>query len=186
MNSAFIRKTCAIFLMTFMVGACGDGADEKATKRKAYSGAKGKVKQEAPATVSNPKDTRAQSTTVQEDVVAESIPTVGAPPAPVPVPSSTPVTPLPPSPVPAINLETAALNVMNAKCVSCHGAAPGSSGVNGLGDKAKLISAGYVVPKNAANSPLVRIIESGRMPPAGKLPQSEIDAVKNWINALAL
>lgn len=74
--------------------------------------------------------------------------------------------------------------IWDAACVSCHGNIPpnlesGSSYNN-------LINGGYVVAGNAEESTLYHSLLGiegvSLMPPAGKLPDSQINIVKKWID----
>ncbi len=83
------------------------------------------------------------------------------------------------------------LPILKSKCGACHGIFGGWDAssyktVMESGDHAPV-----VVPGDAANSLLVQKItgtqkEGTLMPPAGKLSESEIQAIINWINAGAL
>ncbi len=74
--------------------------------------------------------------------------------------------------------------VLAQRCVACHG----KSGGLALSSYADLMKGGkdgaVVVPGDAANSSLVQVIASGRMPQGGaKLSQSTIDMISAWVSA---
>jgi len=78
--------------------------------------------------------------------------------------------------------------IFQARCNVCHGSSSGQAGydtstyqgVTTSGDSGPQIVAG-----NGANSPLVKLLQatSGYMPPSGKLSDSEIQIIIDWINA---
>lgn len=79
-----------------------------------------------------------------------------------------------------------AREVLTAHCVRCHGDAANAKG--GFGyvlDRERLVSRGKVVPGKPADSPLVRMVESGEMPPAGRKRPSaeELTALRQWVAA---
>ena len=111
------------------------------------------------------------------------------PASPSPTPSVTPTaTPLKtptPTPTPSATPNTATFsyiyaNILQPKCVSCHGSAGGYSYAS-YADTMK-----SVVANNANNSPLYSSVYNGRMPTSTKLSTQEIQIIYNWIQAGAL
>ena len=126
-----------------------------------------------------------------------------APPAATPAPTEAPaVTPLPteapadtplptePPAEPAVSFAGDVLPIFQSRCVQCHGATR-SSGGQRL-DSYQAVMAGSrsgpsVVPGDAEDSSLVRLIVAGRMPPgADNLSPAQIQTITDWINAGAL
>ena len=74
--------------------------------------------------------------------------------------------------------------IWDAACVSCHGNIPPSLEAGGSYDN--LINGGFVVKGNADESTLYHSLLGiegvSLMPPAGKLPNSQINLVKKWID----
>ena len=82
-----------------------------------------------------------------------------------------------------------ALAVLNQRCASCHGAATAMSGLQ-LTSRDTALKGGKrgpaIVPGNAASSLLFQAVSGSAkvsMPPGQKLPDSEIAALKAWIDA---
>lgn len=74
--------------------------------------------------------------------------------------------------------------ILNKACLPCHGAQSMSGGVDLSSYDAVVGGRGSVVKGNPDGSSIVRAIRSGRMPKGrGKLPQTEIDTIANWIKA---
>ncbi len=86
-------------------------------------------------------------------------------------------------------LATRAQAILKANCFRCHGEDNSSEGGFGFAlDREKLVASGYVVPKDAARSPLIERMNSkdSPMPPEGELsrPSSEeMEEVQAWIAA---
>jgi len=77
--------------------------------------------------------------------------------------------------------------ILEANCHRCHGQ-DGSleGGMNYIMDRDKLISRRKIVPGQAEQSPLIRRIAGGKMPPAGEKPRptpAELALLKQWIDA---
>jgi hypothetical protein len=77
------------------------------------------------------------------------------------------------------------------KCSPCHGSAGGWDSTNFEAVMNTGAHAPNVIPGDADNSPLARRIlgtqsEGGLMPPAGMMPEGEIEIILNWILAGAL
>lgn len=74
--------------------------------------------------------------------------------------------------------------IFNKACLPCHGAQSMSGGVDLSSYNAVVAGRGSVVKGNPDESSIVRAIRTGRMPKGrGKLPQTEIDTIVNWIKA---
>ena len=74
--------------------------------------------------------------------------------------------------------------VFDRNCIGCHGASTQKDGIR-LDSYSAVMGSRVVTPGDGENSRIVRNM-SGRgkiMPPAGKLPQDQIDKVKAWIAA---
>ena len=112
-------------------------------------------------------------------------------PAPSPRDPSTPRPPSQPQPGSELELARAAAeNVLRANCGQCHGPAlsraAARAGMNYIDDIDALVDAGQITPLSSANSPVVRRMRDGSMPPLGTngpRPSSrEIDAVAELID----
>lgn len=73
------------------------------------------------------------------------------------------------------------------KCVKCHGGSDGEKGDLNLTSHAKLMQGGedgqVVMPGDAANSMLWKLVDEGKMPRRQpRLPQEQIDMIAAWIN----
>ncbi|MEQ9309485.1 MAG: T9SS type A sorting domain-containing protein [Balneolaceae bacterium] len=92
-----------------------------------------------------------------------------------------------------VDYETQIQSIFTAKCNSCHG--NGQNTFNSSSYEAVMASTSaatkynkkHVIPGDADGSPLVDKIEANpqfgtRMPQGGSLPQSEINAIKQWIS----
>ncbi|MCW5943235.1 MAG: c-type cytochrome [Fimbriimonadaceae bacterium] len=74
--------------------------------------------------------------------------------------------------------------IFDKACLPCHGAGSSSGGVDLSSYNAVVGGRGSVVKGNPDSSAIVRAIRSGRMPKGrGKLPQTEVDTIVNWIKA---
>ncbi len=75
--------------------------------------------------------------------------------------------------------------VLAKYCVKCHGPVRAESDFGFAHDMDRLVAAGFVVPGDPDASPIVRRIEAGEMPPAGKRPnKAEIAALRATIAEL--
>ena len=80
-------------------------------------------------------------------------------------------------------LATQAKAVLQNKCASCH-TGTGSGGLSNIMDEANLKSGGWIVPGNPNNSPLLRRVYDGSMPPGQPLSNNEQTALFNWVQAM--
>ncbi|MFK8115132.1 MAG: SHD1 domain-containing protein [Rubripirellula sp.] len=82
-----------------------------------------------------------------------------------------------------------AFEILSAQCVRCHGKDESNEGGFGFAlDREKLVSSGYVLPKDPLRSPLLeRMTSKGSpMPPAGESPRpstADIKVIREWIQA---
>lgn len=74
--------------------------------------------------------------------------------------------------------------VLQNRCASCHTSA-GSGSLSNIMDEAQLKSGGWVVPGNANNSPLVRRVFDGSMPPGQPLSNADQNLLLSWVNGMA-
>ena len=80
--------------------------------------------------------------------------------------------------------------ILKANCYRCHGK-DGSleGGMNYILDRDKLIARKKIIPGKADESPLIKKIAAGKMPPAEEQPrpsEDDLAVLKQWINAGAL
>jgi mono/diheme cytochrome c family protein len=78
--------------------------------------------------------------------------------------------------------------IMQSRCSMCHGSSSGFGGFDSSNYQAFMTSGEggpQVIAGDAAKSPLMELLlaTSGFMPPSGKLSESEIQTIIDWINA---
>lgn len=80
-----------------------------------------------------------------------------------------------------------AREVLEAQCYRCHGKdGTVEGGMSYVLDRDRLAARGKIRPGKASESPLLRRIETGKMPPPGETPRpspAEIALLKRWIDA---
>lgn len=74
-----------------------------------------------------------------------------------------------------------AVQILSVNCASCHGSSSGLGGVSDITDLSALVAQGLMVPGNSASSPLMQQVQSGAMPPTGKLADADILALQTWV-----
>src|SRR5690349_19607267 len=72
------------------------------------------------------------------------------------------------------------IDVITSRCITCHDAMKRAGGLD-LSMRDSAIKA--IAPGNPSSSKLIRMVDSGKMQPTGKLADSEIEAIKRWIRA---
>lgn len=82
----------------------------------------------------------------------------------------------------AATLSKPATELLQTKCVACHGAAVKSGGID-LSSGSAAVKTGALTPGDAETSKLVRLVRAGKMPPTGKLPDEEIALLERWVRA---
>ena len=120
---------------------------------------------------------------------APASPTAAAPvptSAPTSAPAAAPTTAAPEAAASGVSFAADIKPILDRSCVRCHAAGRGSGGL-ALDSYAGLMNGGNsgaaVVPGQATQSPLVRLVEQGKMPRGGnRLPQAEIDLLADWVN----
>ena len=81
---------------------------------------------------------------------------------------------------------SAVISLLGSRCGACHAARGGKGGLNlssPAGIAAGGISGPAVTPGKPADSRLLTMIETGKMPPGGRLPAAEIRRIRDWITA---
>ncbi len=76
----------------------------------------------------------------------------------------------------------AAVQVIEARCLGCHNSALKSGGII-LSDQASALATGAFLPGKPDASKLIRMVQTGKMPPTGKLPDAEINSLVRWVAA---
>ncbi len=167
MLSQFKRLSLLVLLMilTAALAACAPTAPVQPTQ--------------APATNQAPAPTTAPAATEATAATQASAPTD----APTTAPAATAAT----APA-AVSFAKDVQPILEQNCVKCHGGSDGKKGGLSLKTYDDLMQGGQdgkiVLPGNAANSPLVEVIMSGKMPKrAPKLAQSAIDTISAWVAA---
>jgi len=75
--------------------------------------------------------------------------------------------------------------IFNTNCIACHGASGGLNLQSCEGLQAGSNHGPVIIPGDSANSKLWEEIDEGEMPQVGgRLPQSDIDIIGNWIDSL--
>ncbi len=77
------------------------------------------------------------------------------------------------------------LPIFTSNCTGCHSSANATNGI-ALDTYANVTAGRAIVAGNADRSRVVREIQSGRMPPGGKLSSADIQKIVDWINQGAL
>jgi cytochrome c553 len=78
-------------------------------------------------------------------------------------------------------LNQQALSILQGRCASCHGSS-NVANINYITNVNSLVNYGLVVPGNSSSSRLYLRVADGTMPPAGAMPNSELDTLKRWID----
>ncbi len=73
------------------------------------------------------------------------------------------------------------LPIFTANCTGCHASGNATEGI-ALDTYANVTAGRAIVTGNADSSRIVREIQSGRMPPGGKLSSADIQTIVDWIN----
>ena len=73
-----------------------------------------------------------------------------------------------------------ATTLLRAKCVSCHNANVKSGGVD-LSSRANAVTTNAFAPGKSEISRLVRQVQTGKMPPTGKLSPADVSLLTHWI-----
>jgi cytochrome c551/c552 len=77
-----------------------------------------------------------------------------------------------------------ALAILERRCVSCHNPEAKMSGFD-VSSRAALLKGGLqgvdLVAGDPARSRIIEFVTAGKMPPAGKLPQPEIESLTDWV-----
>ena len=81
----------------------------------------------------------------------------------------------------SIALTSAAMKVLNTKCVGCHNSNIAEGNISGITDLNYLLYYRLVIPGQPDISDLIRVIKDGSMPPSGPLSVEEIEAVSKWV-----
>src|SRR5262249_61194804 len=75
--------------------------------------------------------------------------------------------------------------VLKANCFRCHGKDGAlEGGMNYILDRDKLVARKKIIPGKADDSPLVKKVAAGKMPPAGEQPRpsdDDLTTLKQWI-----
>lgn len=75
--------------------------------------------------------------------------------------------------------------ILATYCVRCHGPARAESDFGFANETSRLVAAGMIVPGDPDVSVIVKRIELGEMPPAGKRPsKAEIATLRQWITEM--
>src|SRR5665213_1224584 len=70
--------------------------------------------------------------------------------------------------------------ILEQRCAQCHYAGTSSNNLHLTGRK-QLLSTGTVVPGQPKKSFFYNCMVDGWMPPAGKVPESELTLIRDWI-----
>lgn len=67
-------------------------------------------------------------------------------------------------------------------CIRCHQRETSSNSFVSLATYDDMIAAGIIVPGSANSSDFFNVIDDGKMPVSGRIPQEEIDNIRVWID----
>ncbi|HEX3599580.1 MAG TPA: hypothetical protein VHU84_05520, partial [Lacipirellulaceae bacterium] len=76
-----------------------------------------------------------------------------------------------------VDFRSAVAPILEQQCLQCHG--PGAH--VDFSSRQRLLDQNYVTPGSPSKSPLYTSLEKGSMPPGGKLPATQIAAIRDWI-----
>ncbi len=80
--------------------------------------------------------------------------------------------------------ETAAFQILQTNCTSCHTATSGPKNVYNLLNTQSLINSALVLPGQPLNSLLYNSIQTNSMPPSGPLSDADKLTLSNWISKM--
>lgn len=74
-----------------------------------------------------------------------------------------------------------ALDILSAKCLTCHNSDKAEGGISDITDLNYLLYYRLVIPGQPEISDIVRVIKDGTMPPGGGVTTEEIKTINKWI-----
>lgn len=74
-----------------------------------------------------------------------------------------------------------AMEVLSAKCLTCHNPEKPEGGISDISDLNYLLYYRLVIPGQPEISDLIRVIKDGSMPPSGGLSTSDLQSLNRWI-----
>jgi hypothetical protein len=74
-----------------------------------------------------------------------------------------------------------AMEILSAKCLTCHNPDKPEGGISDITDLNFLLYYRLVIPGQPEISDLLRVIKEGSMPPGGSLSTSELQSLNRWI-----
>ncbi len=74
-----------------------------------------------------------------------------------------------------------AMEVLSAKCLTCHNPEKPEGGISDISDLGYLLYYRLVIPGQPEISDLIRVIKEGSMPPGGGLSTSDLQSLNRWI-----
>lgn len=74
-----------------------------------------------------------------------------------------------------------ALEILSAKCLSCHNPDKPEGGISDITDLNFLLYYRLVIPAQPEISDVIRVIKDGTMPPGGGVSTTELQALNRWI-----
>ncbi len=86
------------------------------------------------------------------------------------------------APVQIHPLSVQAVELLRAKCVSCHSSTLKSGGID-FSTRISALATGAFAPGNADGSKLVKMVKAGKMPPTGKLADADTLLLAKWVSA---
>lgn len=74
-----------------------------------------------------------------------------------------------------------AMEILSAKCLTCHNPDNAKGGISDITDLNSLLYYRLVIPGQPEISDIIRVIKEGSMPPSGGISNTELSALNTWI-----
>jgi hypothetical protein len=76
------------------------------------------------------------------------------------------------------------MGLLRAKCLTCHNPNKADGNFSTISDVQKMIAEGRIVPGNPIDSRLFTVLNTGFMPPGGRLAEAEVAMIRAWIEEM--
>ncbi len=74
-----------------------------------------------------------------------------------------------------------ALEILSAKCLTCHNPERPDGGISDITDLSYLLYYRLIIPGQPEISDIIRVIKDGKMPPSGGVSTSDVQALNRWV-----
>lgn len=74
-----------------------------------------------------------------------------------------------------------AMEILSAKCLTCHNPEKPEGGISDITDLSYLLYYRLVIPGQPEISDVIRVIKEGTMPPSGSVSTTDLQALNRWI-----